>query len=96
MNVLFTYGNDDTPVRNGVVKVYTDKYYQNYTADLAATDTRGKTVMRSFAGNTRETTLYFLYTAGQTSYRGEALVGDLIDQGDSSKDGEITINLKVR
>ncbi|EGF51908.1 fimbria major subunit [Bacteroides fluxus] len=96
VNVLFTYGNDDTPVRNGVVKVYTDKYYQNYTADLAATDTRGKTVMRSFAGNTRETTLYFLYTAGQTSYRGEALVGDLIDQGDSSKGGEITINLKVR
>lgn len=94
VNVKFTYGNGQ-PVNRGTVKVYQDKYYQNFAADLTQTGTDGTTVMRSFAGNTYETELYFLYQNGNNSYRGSMLVKDLVEQGGG--DGKlVTVNLKVR
>ncbi|WP_303916643.1 hypothetical protein [Bacteroides mediterraneensis] len=63
-----------------IVKVYDDAYYQNFIADLSSIS-GGKTVMRSLAGYQPENMLYFLYQNGNTSYRGEMSVRELIEQG---------------
>lgn len=94
VNVRFTYGNNQ-PVNNGTVKVYMDKYYREFVADLDRTDSNGLTVMRSFVGNTYEQTLYFLYQVGNTNYRGEMIVKDLIEKG-GGEGKQVEVNLKVR
>lgn len=95
VNVQFTYGPNDIPVSSGIVKVYLDKYYQDFAADLERTNAEGVTNMRSFAGNTYETVLYFLYQSGTNTYRGSKTVRELIEQ-DGGEGNQITVNLRVQ
>lgn len=79
VNVQFTIPSGVVP-DGKIVKVYDDAYYQNFIADLTPISS-GKTVMRSFAGYQLENMLYFLYQDGNTSYRGEMSVRELIEKG---------------
>lgn len=95
VNVKFTIPTGVVP-DNRIVKVYEDAYYQDFIADLTpVSGGNGQTVMKSFVGHSRETMLYFLYQEGGKSYRGEMLVGELIDQGGG--DGKlVTVELKQK
>lgn len=83
VNVQFTIPSGVVP-DGKIVKVYDDAYYQNFIADLTPI-ANGQTVMRSFAGYQLENMLYFLYQDGNTSYRGEMSVRELIEKGGDNK-----------